>query len=243
MKPKDFYETMYGEQQSAVSPSSSTRTTRRFELQREDAAFRFMNGGDRFLDVGCGDGKLAFLAAQKYRQIYRIDIAAPRIQRAQEKAKELGNDKFHFQLADVNEGIPFDDGYFDVASCVATLEHIFNPIELLKELYRVLKPEGQLVLVSPNVAYLPRRISAILGKPPKTSAAASFMDGGTLHYFTLRSLTLLLKQAGFSIVKRGNAGRFWFLRNQWKSLLAASFVIKAVKTNKVLNQSELNQRH
>ncbi len=230
MKPKDFYEGMYGERPVA-SPGYSTHLLGRFELERQEAAFQLLDGGDRFLDIGCGEGKLAFLAKQKYRQIYSIDIVASSIRRAQEKAKKLGESKIHFQVADVNEGLSFEDAYFDAVSCVVILEHIYNPGELLKEIYRVLKTEGQLVIVVPNIAYLPRRISAILGKPPKTSAAAGYMDGGTLHYFTLSSLTLLLKQVGFSIAKNSNVGRFWFLRNYWKSLLASSLAIKAVKTN------------
>jgi len=104
--------------------------------------------------------------------------------------------------------MPFDDACFDVLSCVATLEHIFNPVELLKEVRQVLKFQGRLMLVVTNITYLPRPTSAVLCRPPKTSTAAGVMDGGMLHYLTLNSLVSLHKQYGFFIIRKGTAGKF-----------------------------------
>jgi ubiquinone/menaquinone biosynthesis C-methylase UbiE len=207
--------------------SQPNNLLKRFELQREDATFRLLDGGDRFIDIGCGEGNLVFRATEKYRIAYGVDIAPSRISRAKQYIPEPYKDRVCFQIADINDGIHFGEAYFDTVSCVSILEHTFNPIELLKEIHRVLKPNGYFISVMQNIAYLPHRINAIWGNPPHTSAIIDFMDGGILHYFTLTSITSLLKQARFSIVKVNNCGKFWFLRNHWKSLLASSFVIKA----------------
>lgn len=47
--------------------------------------------------------------------------------------------------------IPFDDGHFDNVFCSEVMEHVFNPDESLKEIYRVLKPGGKLLLTCPFV--------------------------------------------------------------------------------------------
>lgn len=200
-----------------------------YKKNREQMAFQLLNVGERFLDIGCGQGNLVLQASQKFEEVYGLDSATERIRLAQETSKAKGEARIYFQAADAAKGIPFDDAYFDAVSCITTLEHIYNPVELLKEVRRVLKYRGDFLVIVPNTAYLPRRFCALFGKPPHTSSAAGLMDGGTLHYFTLGSLTLLLQQEGFKIVKTDNIGRLWFLRGWWKSMLASGLVIKAIK--------------
>lgn len=229
MKTQKFYESMYRENQP-VPESRLERLLVHLQRSREEAAFRLLDNSGVFLDIGCGEGTLVFMASQRYKEAHGIDIAETRISRAQKKATELEIPEVFFQAADVCEGIPFSAQYFDAVCVIATLELIFNPIQLLEEVNRVLKPDGQLVVTASNIGYLPRRINALLGKPPKTSAAPGIMDGGTLHYFTLGLLSDLLNQQGFKIVCKSNIGSLWFLRNVWKSLFASGLIIKAVKT-------------
>ncbi len=229
MKPEDFYQEMYRQHRPA-SAGTASRLWRRLELGREQAASRLLESGGRFLDIGCGEGSLVLLMAQQCKEAHGVDISPARIQRAGARAQKIGGGNIYFQAADVSNGLPFADGYFDAVSCIVILEHVFDPLGLLKEVRRVLKMGGQLVLVAPNIAYLPRRVGALRGKPPRTSDAAGFMDGGTLHYFTLASLTSLLKQADLVIMGKGTTGKLWFLRRWWLSLLGSSLVIKAVKS-------------
>lgn len=46
--------------------------------------------------------------------------------------------------------MPFDDNYFDLITMLAVLEHIENPDDMFKEIYRVLKPNGNLILTTPT---------------------------------------------------------------------------------------------
>ncbi len=229
MKPEDLYESIYAEYHPA-SRDYLSRLWTKLRLYREEAALALLDGGETFLDLGCGDGRLVFLATQKYKQVFGIDVSALTVRRAQERFQGIAEGRIHLQVADLSEGIPFGNASFDAVSCVAALEHIANPEELLKEIHRVLRPRGELVVVAPNVAYLPRRLSALIGRPPKTSAKKDLLDGGTLHYFTSGSLTRLLRHVGFVVIRKSNAGTLWFLRNWWKSLLASSLVIKAIRT-------------
>jgi len=208
------------------------RIWQEISLERQDAVFRFLDIGERFLDVGCGYGKLVFQATQKYNQVYGTDITEERIAWNQEAAKNLDTARVQFRVADWNQPIPFEDGFFDTVSCVASFEFSVDPQQLLCEFHRVLKPDGHLVLSISNVAYITRRFRALLGNPPQISKKSSLVDGGVLHYFTLNSLTRLLRKEGFSVVRVSNAGSLWFLRNWWKSLLASGLVVKAVKTRR-----------
>jgi len=247
MRQKDFYEAMYAHEAISVQHSESpmagrfARLWKRMELDREKAAFRFLDGGEKFLDVGCGQGNLVLLARQKFNEVYGIDIATPRIHRAQEKVKGITGAKTCFLEADLSQGIPFDNDFFDAVSCVVTLEYVFNPVYLIQEFSRVLRTRGSLIVVTANVAYIINRLHALLGKPPRASSVGGFMDGGALHYFTLSSLIALIEEAGFSVVKRGNVGKLWFLRNWWLSLLGSGLIIKAVKRAEI-NRTRLQSR-
>ncbi len=53
--------------------------------------------------------------------------------------------------ADMNERLPFDDGAFDAAICLEGIEHLVDPLNLLSELIRVVRPGGIVVLSTPNI--------------------------------------------------------------------------------------------
>ena len=66
---------------------------------------------------------------------------------AQKSAQERGvADRVRFQVVDIRDGLPFDDGEFDVIFCLGLLETLPRAEQNLMELSRVLKPNGTLVL-------------------------------------------------------------------------------------------------
>lgn len=101
---------------------------------------------------------------------------------------------------------PYPDGHFDTVLCCELIEHLKDdPMHLLAEVNRILKPGGHFLLTTPNIASL-RAISAILHgyhpgffpaylKPP--------VDGDARHAreYTAKEGYLLLHDAGFEIVK------------------------------------------
>jgi ubiquinone/menaquinone biosynthesis C-methylase UbiE len=201
----------------------------RFEQRRGEAVFNLLENGKRMLDVACGDGQLAILASKKFNEIYGIDISSERIKRCRELSKKTKNTKIHFTVGDVNCGLPFKNQYFDTVTAVAALAFFFDPFYSISEFYRVLINNGFLIIEVPNLAYLPRRISLLLGKQPKVSAKDFGWDGGHLHNFTQESLKELLQKNGFKILKITGSGIFAGLRNWRPSLLCGNIIIKAVK--------------
>jgi len=91
-------------------------------------------GNGRCLDAGAGAGVYRHLVEVKGYEYFGIDIE-PR-----------GSD---IQYGDVCD-IPFEDNYFDLAICIDVIEDISDDLKAIRELYRVLKPKGILVLHTPN---------------------------------------------------------------------------------------------
>lgn len=106
--------------------------------------------GDRVLDVGCGTGTLTILAKKEAGEdgyVCGIDAASEMIEVARKKALREGID-IDFRSG-VIEAIPFDDSYFDIALSSLMLHHLPEDLKLrgLKEVFRVLKPGGTVLIV------------------------------------------------------------------------------------------------
>ena len=64
------------------------------------------------------------------------------------------------------EPLPFEAGYFDLVLFASVIEHLYNPHTVLKEIARVLRPGGILLLEAPNAVALGRRLDALVGRNP-----------------------------------------------------------------------------
>jgi SAM-dependent methyltransferase len=103
---------------------------------------------------------------------------------------------------------PYADEYFSTVLCCELIEHLFHdPMHLMLEVNRILKPGGHLVLTTPNLAAL-RGISAILqGYHPGffhayiRPAADGETDARHNREYTPREIRRLLQNSGFSIVR------------------------------------------
>jgi len=99
----------------------------------------------------------------------------------------------------------------------------------------VLRPGGTLVINTPNIAFLKKRILLLMGRFPSTSqpneglGSDILFDGGHLHYFTFRSLSLLLERAGFAVEQSIGFGKLGRLHNVYPPLLSGGVQLVARK--------------
>ena len=108
----------------------------------------YTTSGDNILDVGCGNGRFYDVLKSKNIKYSGIDNSEELIKIAKDKFSEA-----NFEVADILK-IPFTDNSFDKVYCIAVLHHIPSNelrIEALKELKRVLKPGGLLILTAWNL--------------------------------------------------------------------------------------------
>ncbi|RME43692.1 MAG: class I SAM-dependent methyltransferase [Chloroflexi bacterium] len=109
-----------------------------------------LRGDESILDVGTAVGDLPLTIATMpgfHGRVVGIDWSPRMMAAAQAEAARRGlSDRVTFQVADVREPLPFEAGEFDVVVCLGLLETLPRPGRVLRELNRVLKPRGALVL-------------------------------------------------------------------------------------------------
>lgn len=95
----------------------------------------------KLLDIGCGiNAKLLFDLEPYIKQGYGID----------KKCIEINTEKIITKRIFFEDGLPFDDETFDVVTALAVLEHVENEQKLMKDINRVLKSDGILMLTTPT---------------------------------------------------------------------------------------------
>jgi ubiquinone/menaquinone biosynthesis C-methylase UbiE len=100
---------------------------------------------DRVLDVATGTGHTAFAFAQQAREVIATDITPEMILEGRKMKDEGGISNVQFQLADAHD-LPFENESFDVVTCRRAAHHFLEIRRALREMRRVLRPGGRLVI-------------------------------------------------------------------------------------------------
>src|SRR4051812_2677255 len=96
----------------------------------------------RALDVGCGVGQVVARLNETGFEAYGVDVSEPNIERA----------RVHCSRCQLYDGrrLPFEDQFFSSAGALNVLEHVDEPEAFIRELVRVVKIGGKIVISSPN---------------------------------------------------------------------------------------------
>lgn len=185
---------------------------------RETATLEWLGNGESLLDVGCGHGGL--LKAARHRVPVTVGLDLEPLAAGQAQAACLGA-----VVGDVDDGgLPFRDQSFQIVTCLDVVEHVFDPISLLKEIHRVLRPGGWLLLSTPNIRYWRHLRGILLGRFPRTSIDEAGYDGGHIHYFTSADLFESMSQVGtWGLECRGIFGVKLFKHRLLATLLGRVF--------------------
>jgi ubiquinone/menaquinone biosynthesis C-methylase UbiE len=100
---------------------------------------------EKIIDVACGTGLISFRALNATGEngfVLGSDISDKMIEIANETVKENKLSNIKFERMDAEE-LKINDNEFDVALCALGLMYVPNPINALKEMYRILKPGGR----------------------------------------------------------------------------------------------------
>lgn len=143
----------------------------------------------RALDIGCGTGINASKLDSLGFKVSGVDLSETAIK----KFKEQGYDGLVY---DVSSDIPFDDNTFELVFVSEVIEHLDDVSSFLIEIKRVLKPQGCLVLSTPNSVFWAYRLLTLLGKSP-----SEVQHPGHLRFFSPRLLKKLLKESGLSEIE------------------------------------------
>lgn len=144
------------------------------------------------LEIGCGSGGYALHVAERLGcQIVGVDINEPGIRSAKELAetRTLGS-RAHFEQCDVSNKLPFDNEAFDAAFSNDVLCHVPGRLNLLAEMFRVLKPSGRILFSD----------ALVIGGMISAEEIAIRSSIGFYFYSPPGENERLLEQAGFSQV-------------------------------------------
>jgi len=144
------------------------------------------------LDVGCGVGSFLRLARDKGYEASGVELS---YYAAEYARNNFGLNVFNGELKDAN----LAPETFDIITLWHVLEHVTDPKKFLIEVNKLLKKDGLLVVEVPNIGSIAAKISLMNWElmAPKEH----------LFYFYPHTISRLLKETGFSIIK--NQTYFW----------------------------------
>jgi len=152
--------------------------------------------GTRLLDVGCGAGLAAQLAAQRGAEVTGLDAAAALIEIARERVP-AGD----FRVGELEE-LPYPDHRFDAVTGFNAFQYAANPVTALAEARRVVRPEGQVVMAvwgqaeDCEMAPVLAAVGRLLPPPPPGA-------GGPFALSAPGRLEALMAQAGLQPLASG----------------------------------------
>jgi 2-polyprenyl-3-methyl-5-hydroxy-6-metoxy-1,4-benzoquinol methylase len=167
-------------------------------------------GARRIVDIGSGNGALCRKLASRGYEVVGCEPSADGVRFAQSAAPEL---VFH-QLGVDDNPMAVGNERFDVAIATEVIEHLVRPRNLPRFAKQLLRPGGHLIISTPYHGYLKNLVLAVTNN--WDAHLNPFWDGGHIKFWSRKTLSQLLNETGFRIVRFIGAGRLPFL---WKSMI------------------------
>lgn len=165
------------------------------------------------LDLGCGRGfLLGQLADHGLHNLTGVDVY-----------DDVDPRGWRYVRGDLTRRLPFEDGAYECVIAGEIIEHVPNPDDLLREIRRVLRPGGLVLVSTPNMVSWANRVLVPLGVQPLGTETSSEIALGRRHtvlgqgnqvqghlkVFTSRALAEILERYGFSLVSTEGVPAFF----------------------------------
>lgn len=172
--------------------------------------------GNSLLDLPCGDGSLTSLMAQRFNRLVGVDASSKHLELAK---KNLPQAELYEALIEDFE----TEERFDTITMLNILEHVADPIYVLKKAASMLSEEGILIVHVPNARAINRRLAVLMGTLTACEELSPFdiHIAGHRRSYSMQSLSADIYKAGLKIKHTG--GVFykmlstpqidWFLKN------------------------------
>ena len=115
-----------------------------------------LRGDERVLDIATGPGYIAEAFAGAAREVVGVDLTDAMLAIAKERTRERGLANVSFRAADA-ESLPFENEMFDVVVCRLALHHLQRPLIVLRDMVRVCREGGKVVVEDIFASEFPER--------------------------------------------------------------------------------------
>lgn len=146
------------------------------------------------LELGASTGYLSEVMTKQFGcSVYGVEIDPIAAEEARPKCADI-------KIADLDVSdvtTMFPDKQFDVALCADVLEHLRNPERTLKQVRKLLKPDGYIIASIPNISHGSIQLALLSGRFPYRSMG--LLDETHVKFFTRQLVEEVFDQAGFKI--------------------------------------------
>ena len=151
-------------------------------------------------DLGCGNGSVGAWMHQKGWSVTGVDPSTEGVAQARENYPELR----------IEEGSAYDPlsqkyGQFPLLISLEVVEHVYDPRSYAKTAYDLLSPGGFAIISTPYHGYTKNLALALSGK--MDSHFTALWDNGHIKFWSVRTLSMLLEEAGFNKIHFKRVGR------------------------------------
>ncbi|MGH7724460.1 MAG: class I SAM-dependent methyltransferase [Candidatus Eiseniibacteriota bacterium] len=175
--------------------------------------------GRRWLDAGCGEGRLSRWLAQRGATVLGVDASAPLVAAARRRSPAAFRKRLRYEVSDLAAPGLVPRGALDGVLCMLALQHVARPARVLKAWARALKPGGRVLVVLPHPCFMApgttweATLPAVPRGRPQIGALRvpsypargrtvfrfdpAFPAATVNHHFSLETLSLALRTSGF----------------------------------------------
>lgn len=171
------------------------------------------NGNARqLMDLGCGSGYVADWLCARGFQVTGVEPSVSGVTHARAAYPDL----------DIHSGSAYEDlagrfGRFPTVISLEVVEHLFDPRRFARNLFELLEPRGYAIISTPYHGYLKNLAIALVDASDKHFAP--LWDGGHIKFWSVRTLSALMAEAGFEVVRFRRVGRIPPLANSMIAVL------------------------
>jgi SAM-dependent methyltransferase len=152
-----------------------------------------LSAGDHILEVASGSGGPALYLAKKFNcRVTGLDINEEGIKTANQSAVNANVTNAKFQLANIDERLPFNDKSFDAVMCMDSMNHFRDRLSYFREWYRVLKAGRRTLFTDP----------VVITGPVSNEELAARSNIGFFLFVPLETTEKFIREAGFNLIRR-----------------------------------------
>jgi cyclopropane fatty-acyl-phospholipid synthase-like methyltransferase len=197
----DLYNSTYGNFQTQVLAEIRRETygedigqSSWITTDEYDNFYQWLNlsPGDHVLEVASGSGGPSLYLAKKFKcRITGFDINEEGVKTANQQAHAANIPYAKFEIANVNERLPFEEETFDAMMCMDSMNHFRNRLEYLREWRRVLKSGRRALFTDP----------VVITGPVSNEELAARSSIGFFLFVPLEVTKNMIKEAGFKLIR------------------------------------------